>query len=68
MADLPVFLQVVIVGALISTALVIVAMVKTVRYHGWGQQKWAPPAVPWFLGSLGVIGVCFAYAAVVAIS
>jgi hypothetical protein len=43
-------------------ALMVVAVVKTVRYHGWGQQKLAPPAVPWFAASM-LIGVAIlAYA------
>ncbi|QZQ53718.1 hypothetical protein KZI27_00310 (plasmid) [Curtobacterium sp. TC1] len=38
-----------IVGAAVGTGLLVVAVLKTVRYHGWGQQRWAPPEVPWFV-------------------
>jgi hypothetical protein len=44
----------VIVGALVMTALLIVSIAKTVRFHGWGKQNWAPPAVPWFIAAMAV--------------
>jgi hypothetical protein len=40
---------------LIGFGLMAVAVVKTVRYHGWGKQTWAPPAIPWFITSLSVM-------------
>lgn len=52
-ADL--FLPILIASVVIGTVLLVVAVVKTVRYHGWGQQRWAPPAVPWFVSGFGVI-------------
>ncbi|BDZ44723.1 hypothetical protein [Naasia aerilata] len=53
---LPPWLLPAILGGLAMTALLVVSMVKTVRYHGWGQQRWAPPAVPWFIAAM-VVGV-----------
>jgi hypothetical protein len=38
------------------TALPMVAFVKTVRFHGWGMQTWAPPALPWYFAAM-VVGV-----------
>ncbi|KQO64519.1 hypothetical protein [Curtobacterium sp. Leaf261] len=52
-ADL--FLPILIATVTIGTVLLLVAVVKTVRYHGWGQQRWAPSAVPWFVSGFGVI-------------
>lgn len=49
------FLPILIVSAMIGSVLLVVAVVKTVRYHGWGQQRWAPPAVPWFVSGLVVL-------------
>jgi hypothetical protein len=46
----------------VGLALMVVAAVKTVRYHGWGQQKMAPPAVPWFVASMLVAVAILAYA------
>jgi hypothetical protein len=42
-------LLILIVGSAIGTGLCVVAVLKTARYQGWGQQRWAPPAVPWFV-------------------
>lgn len=52
-ADL--FLPILIAGVVIGTALLVVAVVKTVRHRGWGQQRWAPPAVPWFVAGFIVL-------------
>ncbi|MDM7886606.1 hypothetical protein QUG92_15955 [Curtobacterium sp. RHCKG23] len=52
-ADL--FLPILIAGVAIGTALLVVAVVKTVRHHGWGQQRWAPPAIPWFVAGFIVL-------------
>ena len=58
------FLPILIATVAIGTVLLLVAAVKTVRYHGWGQQRWAPPAVPWFVSGLAVIvlGLVVAFA------
>ncbi|MBM7024977.1 hypothetical protein [Clavibacter zhangzhiyongii] len=48
------------VGFLAATALMAIAIVKTVRHHGWGKQTWAPPAAPWFWAAMGVAVVTLA--------
>jgi hypothetical protein len=59
----PPFLIFLICGAVVMTALLVVSVVKTVRYHGWGQQTWAPPAVPWFIAAMvtGVLTIAIAF-------
>jgi hypothetical protein len=54
--NLPPFLVFAMCGAVVMTALLLASIVKTVRYHGWGQRTWAPPAVPWFIAAM-VVGV-----------
>lgn len=48
------------VGFLAATSLIEIAIVKTVRHHGWGKQTWAPPAAPWFWAAMGVSVVTLA--------
>jgi hypothetical protein len=55
MSSFPLFLGVLILGFVLSTILLVVAVVKTVRYHGWGKRTWAPPAVPWFITAMVVL-------------
>jgi hypothetical protein len=62
MSSFPPFLVVVIVGALLGSIVMVVGVVKTVRYHGWGHQKWAPPARPWFIAGLAIPVVTLAVA------
>lgn len=60
MSDPPTDLLLLVAGGIVGTALLAVALVKTVRYHGWGKQTWAPPAVPWFIAGLAVLVVTLA--------
>jgi hypothetical protein len=55
MSTFPPFLVVPILGFVLATILILVTAVKTVRYHGWGQRTWAPPAVPWFIATMAVL-------------
>ena len=50
-------LPLLVLGALVGLALIVVAVVKTVRYHGAGRQTWAPPAVPWFIAGIAVLAI-----------
>ena len=36
-----------LLGLIFASVLLAVGVIKTVRHHGWGQQTWAPPAIPW---------------------
>lgn len=54
MTSLQTELLVLIGGFVVMTVLIAITMVTTVRYHGWGKQTWAPPAVPWFIASMAV--------------
>jgi amino acid transporter len=62
MSSFPPFLVVVILGFVLSTILMLVATMKTVRYHGWRQRKWAPPAVPWYIAAMAVLVLTLAVA------
>jgi len=55
MSTFPPFLGVMLLGFVVETILLVVAAVKTVRYHGWGKQTWAPPAIPWFVASAAIL-------------
>ncbi len=61
MSDFPLWLVIAGLGALAMTVLLIVSMVKTVRFQGWGKQSWAPPAVPWFVASMAVGAVTLVF-------
>lgn len=52
--DAPGVLLLLTLAFLVGVALFTVAMVKTVRFHGWEHSRWAPPAVPWFVASMVV--------------
>ncbi|MET0989892.1 MAG: hypothetical protein ABWY54_04530 [Glaciihabitans sp.] len=68
MTSLPTELLVLIGGFVVMTALIAITMAKTVRYHGWGKQTWAPPAVPWFIASMTVGVLTLGYLALWALS
>jgi hypothetical protein len=61
MTSLPTGLVIIIVGFVVGVALMVVAGVKTVRYHGFGQKTWAPPAVPWFIASMATTALALVY-------
>jgi hypothetical protein len=61
MTSLPTGLVVIVVGFVAGVALMVVAAVKTVRYHGFGQKTWAPPAVPWFIASMATAVLSLVY-------
>lgn len=61
-------LLVLIGGFVVMTVLIAIAMVKTVRYHGWGKQTWAPPAVPWLIASMAAGVLTLGYLALWALS
>jgi hypothetical protein len=50
----PFALWLIIGVAMVGLGLIVVALVKTVRYHGWFKHTWAPPAVPWFIAGMAV--------------
>jgi hypothetical protein len=64
MSSLPTELLVMIGGFVVMTVLIVITMVKTVRYHGWGKRTWAPPAVPWFVATMAVGVLTLGYLAV----
>lgn len=53
--DLPAVLTTLVVIGVLGTGLMVVGIVKTVRHRGWRQQKWAPPAAPWFIGAFALL-------------
>jgi hypothetical protein len=61
-SSFPPFLGIVILGAILGVILTVVAVVRTVRYHGWGKQQLAPPAVPWLIASFVVPAISLAIA------
>jgi hypothetical protein len=65
MTNIPAFLSILIFGAVVGTALLGVAMVKTVRHHGWGKRTWAPGVLPWFVSAMMVFVVALAAAFIV---
>lgn len=42
------------VGLGVMTVLLVTFIVVTVRHHGWGQRRFARPAVKWFVAAMTV--------------
>ena len=61
MTDLPSEVLLILYGLGVAVVLTIIFAVKTHRYHGIGQSRLAPPAIPWLIASFGVMSLTFAY-------